>query len=97
MIALRLFLCFYVFMRTTIDIPDSLFRKVKASAALEGKSLKDWLLRAVRTELGEDGESQETVRIKLPIVESSGQSYAVSAENLADILDEEDREVLAGH
>lgn len=33
--------CFYVFMRTTIDIPDPLFREVKARAAYEGKKMKD--------------------------------------------------------
>ena len=28
-------------MRTTVDIPDKLFRKVKATAALQGKRIKD--------------------------------------------------------
>jgi len=28
-------------MRTTVDIPDRLFRKVKATAALRGKRIKD--------------------------------------------------------
>ena len=28
-------------MRTTVDIPDELFRKVKATAALRGKKIKD--------------------------------------------------------
>lgn len=28
-------------MRTTVDIPDKLFRKVKATAALRGKKIKD--------------------------------------------------------
>ena len=28
-------------MRTTIDIPDPLFREVKARAAYEGKKMKD--------------------------------------------------------
>ncbi len=84
-------------MRTTIDIPDALFRKVKASAALEGKSLKDWLLRAVREELGESNDVGKTVRIRLPIVKSKELSYSVSAKDVAEILDEEDREILARH
>ena len=37
-------------MRTTIDLPDALFRKTKALAALEGSSLKDVILRAVQRE-----------------------------------------------
>lgn len=28
-------------MRTTVDIPDRLFRKVKATAAIRGKKIKD--------------------------------------------------------
>ncbi|MFK5922677.1 MAG: hypothetical protein QM496_10895 [Verrucomicrobiota bacterium] len=84
-------------MRTTIDIPDALFRKVKASAALEGKSLKDWLLRAVREELGESNDVEKTVRIRLPIVKSKELSYSISAKDVAEILDEEDREILARH
>ena len=41
----------YAFMRTTIDLPDPVFRRLKASAALEGLSLKELILRAVEKEL----------------------------------------------
>jgi hypothetical protein len=34
-------------MRTTIDLPDPLFRQVKARAALEGRKLKDLLAEYV--------------------------------------------------
>jgi Arc/MetJ family transcription regulator len=34
-------------MRTTIDLPDELFRQAKAKAALEGLSLKDVITRFV--------------------------------------------------
>jgi hypothetical protein len=34
-------------MRTTLDIPDELFRQVKARAALEGASLKELLARYI--------------------------------------------------
>jgi hypothetical protein len=37
-------------MRTTIDIPDALFRKTKALAALQGSSMKDFIIRAVEHE-----------------------------------------------
>lgn len=32
---------FYVFMRTTLDLPDDLLRRVKARAAMEGVKMKD--------------------------------------------------------
>ena len=38
-------------MRTTIDLPDALFRKAKALAALQGSSMKDFIVRAVEREM----------------------------------------------
>ena len=38
-------------MRTTLDLPDSLFREVKARAAQNGMSLKDLLTRYVEAGL----------------------------------------------
>jgi hypothetical protein len=38
-------------MRTTLDLPDDLFRQVKAKAALEGTKLKDLLTRYVESGL----------------------------------------------
>jgi hypothetical protein len=39
-------------MRTTIDIPDALFRQAKQQAAREGLTLRELVLRALRTHLG---------------------------------------------
>jgi hypothetical protein len=41
-------------MRTTIDIPDPLFRMAKARAAQEGVPLREVVLLALRTHLGTD-------------------------------------------
>ncbi len=38
-------------MRTTVDIPDTLYRKLKARAALEGATVKEVVVRLVRREL----------------------------------------------
>jgi hypothetical protein len=38
--------------KTTIELPDSLFRKAKSAAAEEGKSLKDFFAEAVADRLG---------------------------------------------
>lgn len=38
-------------MKTTVELPDTLFRKAKAVAAEEGKSLKDFFKEAVRDRL----------------------------------------------
>jgi hypothetical protein len=38
-------------MRTTIDIPDPLFRRVKKAAAEQGVTLRDLMLRALGAQL----------------------------------------------
>ena len=44
-------------MRTTIDIPDDLFRACKAAAALEGGTLKELVTEALRSYLERRGEA----------------------------------------
>jgi hypothetical protein len=39
-------------MRTTVDLPDPLFREAKARAARRGENLKEFFRRAVVNELG---------------------------------------------
>jgi hypothetical protein len=45
-------LCEYGFMRTTIDLPDTLFRKTKAAAAMRGSTMKDLIVHAIEREVG---------------------------------------------
>ena len=55
-------------MRTTVDIPDPLYRELKGKAASEGRSVKELILRSVEQELrGGQGKSK---RVSLPIVPS---------------------------
>jgi hypothetical protein len=42
-------------MKTTVELPDSLFRLAKATAADEGKSLKDFFTEAVAEKLHRRG------------------------------------------
>jgi hypothetical protein len=37
-------------MRTTVDLPDGLFRRAKATAAMRGMSLKDLMISALERE-----------------------------------------------
>jgi len=39
-------------MKATIDIPDELFRQSKATAALEGRTLREFVASALRAQLG---------------------------------------------
>jgi hypothetical protein len=54
--------------RTTIDIPDSTYRKLKSKAAAQGRSVKELILEGVEREF--QHESRLKKRINLPIVRS---------------------------
>ena len=56
-------------MRTTIDIPDPLFRKTKAVAALQGTSMKELIIRAVEREVS-SAPTKAPRRVKLPLIKS---------------------------
>ena len=56
-------------MRTTVDIPDPLYRRLKSRAASEGSSAKELILRGVRHILRQNTRKSRK-RIKLPIVRS---------------------------
>lgn len=54
---INMFLCKNADMRTTLDLPDSLFKHLKARAALEGRSLRDLVIELVERGLN----TRETV------------------------------------
>jgi hypothetical protein len=56
-------------MRTTVDIPDAVYRRLKSRAASEGSSAKELILRGVQEVLKESGRKARR-RIKLPIIRS---------------------------
>ena len=56
-------------MRTTVDIPDSLYRDLKSKAANEGKTVKELILRSVEAELRKrSGRPRRPV--SLPLIRS---------------------------
>ncbi len=55
-------------MRTTVDIPDTLYRQLKGKAASEGRSVKELILRGVEQELRD--QPRRRGRVALPIVPS---------------------------
>jgi hypothetical protein len=56
-------------MRTTIDLPDALYRKTKAIAALRGLSMKDVIARAIEREVAEAQPAKRKAHyVKLPLI-----------------------------
>lgn len=56
-------------MRTTIDIPDRIYRKLKSRAESEGTSTKELILRGAKSVLKESAHKPRK-RIELPIIRS---------------------------
>lgn len=53
-------------MRTTVDIPDPIYRQLKGKAAREGRSIKQLVLRAVESEL--QASPKKIRRRKAPVI-----------------------------
>ena len=56
-------------MRTTVDIPNPLYRRLKSRATSEGSSAKALILRGVQRVLNERKRKSRR-RVRLPIVRS---------------------------
>jgi len=67
-------------MRTTIDLPDSVFSRLKAMAALGGSSLKQVILRAVEKELHAAPPKRRKARFPLIRSKEPGVLSLTSAE-----------------
>lgn len=76
-------------MRTTIDLPDPVFRRLKATAALRGTSMKALILAALEREI--DLLSSAATDEPFPVIRSDKPgSLQLDADRLAAVLDAED-------
>ena len=58
-------------MRTTIDIPDDLYRELKSRAASEGGTIKQLILRGVKKTLeSKRADAPKGRRLKFPLIDS---------------------------
>lgn len=80
-------------MRTTLDLPDELFRQVKAKAAMEGSKLKDLLTRYVENGLRQTAAERPTRRSELPVIKRRGEERVpfLSGVRQAELEEEADR------
>jgi hypothetical protein len=93
----RMVICFYGFMKTTVVLPDAIFRRVKVETATHGRTLRAFILEAVVHELeGDAGRASHRRRVKLPLVPSRHPgSLRITADTIASALLEEDVRALA--
>lgn len=80
-------------MRTTIELPDPLYRELKARAALEGRSVKDLLHSLLQRALAEPpaAAAAPTQRSQPPMVSAGGPLTLAAPSNAAlfELLGEE--------
>ncbi len=73
-------------MRTTIDLPDPLFRELKSVAARRGTSLKSLIKNAVEVEIRK-APATSVRRVKFPLLPSSEPgTLNLSNADIEDIL-----------
>jgi plasmid stability protein len=67
--------------RTTVDIPEPLYRKLKAQAAARGRSVRELVLAGVRSMLLE-GQRPRPRRIQFPLIVSEGPKVELTNEQI---------------
>ncbi|MFP4444085.1 MAG: hypothetical protein ACLFST_13275 [Spirochaetia bacterium] len=78
-------------MRTTIDIPDKLFKKIKIAASIKGMSMKQFITLAIEHEIETQRVSLSETVINFPLIHSKNPgSLSLDNETIAKALDEED-------
>jgi hypothetical protein len=86
-------------MRTTIDLPDELFRQAKARAALDGRKLKDLIAEYVERGLNAEGDETKIPAAgqrrrsplpDIPKASSRGTVPALTNAEIEAILDDQD-------
>ena len=86
--ATRWHICGY--MRTTLDLPDSILREAKAAAAHRGISLKRYFAEALETYQGQvcrNSAIARPQRVSLPLIRHSGDSrVAMTNEQIEEAL-----------
>jgi hypothetical protein len=63
--------------RTTVDIPDALYRQLKSQAAREKRSVKELILRAISAELRAKAKKRSS-RVVFPLVSSKAPGNSTS-------------------
>jgi hypothetical protein len=73
-------------MRTTVDIPDVVYRELKAKAVRENRSVKELILRGVEVELRSKAVKKGK-RVSLPLVPSKRPgSLKVDNDKIYDLI-----------
>jgi hypothetical protein len=72
--------------RTTVDIPASLYRKLKEQAAAQGRSVRELILVGVRVTLLA-GKRPHSKRVQFPLIRSEGPKVDLTNEQIYEHIE----------
>jgi hypothetical protein len=67
--------------RTTVDIPAPLYRKLKQRAAAQGRSIRELILAGVKSTLVE-AKRPNAKRVRFPLIHSKGPKVRLTNEQI---------------
>jgi hypothetical protein len=77
-----------LFVKTTVEIPDDLFRQVKARAALEGLPLRDLVTYGLRLALQAPPQSAHSRRATFPLIHATPGASPLTDADVSEALAE---------
>ncbi len=75
-------------MRTTIELPDTLFREVKSTAARQGMRLKDYITEALQDKLAKRPTHEDRPWMKFAGIAASDPEMVAELKGIEQIVEE---------
>jgi hypothetical protein len=72
--------------RTTIDVPAPLYKKLKEQAAAQGRSIRELILAGAKLALVQ-GKHQKAKRVQFPIIKSRGPKVHITNEQIYEYIE----------
>jgi hypothetical protein len=72
--------------RTTVDIPEPLYRKLKEQASARGRSIRELVLAGVKSVLLE-GQRPRPKRVRFPLIVSEGPKVELTNEQIYEYIE----------
>ena len=73
-------------MKTTIEIPEPLFRQAKAKAAMDGITLRDLLVRGLQLAMQTPAQTPVRQRVAFPIIRADRNAAPLTDEQIYEAL-----------
>lgn len=75
-------------MKTTVEIPDELFRQAKSRAALEGRALKDLIIEGLEYAVARPAAARPLRKARFPIIKSARKGRKITDEMVSKAVEQ---------